>query len=166
MAQRGRPRKVAAATTTSTAAAVKTTSDIKVINKLRVASKFNSTVSVDADFATDTITIGFVPLLGCPKTVTLVHPTLAAFGDAIEKLLTDSHEAVKTLVKQNASALILKALTVSNDPLKDQVSKSNADVKAAIAFNDEIKAQAAEAAMVKANLRAAKEAIEAELAEL
>lgn len=161
MAQRGRPKKVAVATP-----ATRVASDIKAINKIKVASRFNGTMAVDADYRNDVITIGYVPLLGNPVSVTLTHPTFADFGNAIEKITTDSHENVKALVKADAANLILKALTVSSNPLADQVAKSHKDAKEGIAFNTEIKDVAAAKVAHKAELEAAKADIEAELASL
>lgn len=163
MAQRGRPKKVVA---TATPIAAKTASDIKAINKIRVASRFNGTMSVDADFVNDVITIGYVPLLGNPVSVALTHPTFADFGNAIERITTASHENVKALVKKDASNLILKALTVSDNPLANQVSLSHKDAKEGIAFNTEIKDMALAKTARKADLEASRDAIVAELATL
>lgn len=168
MKKRGRPPKavVAVATTENTATTSVATSDIKAINKIRVAKRFLGTMSVDADLINDTVTIAYVPFIGNPVSVTLEHPTLAHFGDAIEKITFDSHENVKALIKKDGANLILKALTVSNMPLKDQVSNSLLDARTGAAINDEIKSVAAEKAAHEATLRATRDAIDAELASL
>lgn len=149
--------------TTTNSAVVTTKSDIVAINKIRVAKKFTGTMSVDADLVNDVVTIAYVPHIGNPVSVTLKKPTLDAFGDAIEKITFDSHENVKALIKSEGKDLILKALTVSNMPLKDQVSNSLLDARAGADINAEIKAIAAAHAARKADLEATRDAIDAEL---
>lgn len=134
---------MATKTTKTTAVAVK--SDIKQLNKYRFSSKFNGGMAVDADFASDTLTIAYVSPMGKIYKAALVAPTFAKVADTLVKFTSKAHETIKGDLKANGSDLVLKAISSEafRTPLAANLSQSSKDVKAALAIKDEFEATAA-----------------------